>query len=277
MREIAIFTDVHGLVEPLKAILNDIKKRGIKEIYSLGDNIGAGPSVREILDLIKENNVISIAGNNEYYCTIGIAPFRNFFTSERIANQNWINSKLTEEDLHDLLKYPSSIDLTLGNKKIALCHFANDIRIDYTIHGTYTYQDEIKYGNKAYLQFLYTNSDEQKRDIIKNKDNSKEFYDGFRSSYHNPLFNGKNVLEYDYIFQGHVHFPSIVSSPTTIFYTVGMAYCKENIATYIILKEKEDGFDIEEVYVTFDRKKMLDCVKNSDMPDKSKINKYLRQ
>ena len=36
-REIAIFTDAHGLLEPTQAALEDMTKRGITEIYSLGD------------------------------------------------------------------------------------------------------------------------------------------------------------------------------------------------------------------------------------------------
>lgn len=275
-REIAIFTDAHGLVEPLVSILNDIKKRGIKEIYSLGDNIGTGPCPNEVINLLKENNIKSVAGNAEYYITIGIAPFMNYFDKAKILNRNWTNSKISKENMEYIKKMPSTIEITLGNKKIALCHFANDTRIDYTLHGTWTYQDEMKYGKDAYLQFLYTNSLEQKKDILKNKDNPKPFYDGFRFSYHDPLFFGKSPFEYDYIFQGHVHFKSKVISPKTVFYTVGMCYYKENIATYIILKEKENDFSIEEVYVTFDREKMLETVKNSDMPDKKVINKFLK-
>lgn len=34
-REIAIFTDAHALLEPTKAALEDIDRRGIREIYSL--------------------------------------------------------------------------------------------------------------------------------------------------------------------------------------------------------------------------------------------------
>ena len=54
-REIAIMADIHGLLEPLESVLLDIKKRGIREIYSLGDNIGIGPSPKEVLHLLKEN------------------------------------------------------------------------------------------------------------------------------------------------------------------------------------------------------------------------------
>ena len=276
-RQIAIFTDVHSLIDPLESILNDIKTRGIKEIYSLGDNIGAGPNPNEVIELLKKNNVKSVAGNAEYYATIGVAPFMNYFSALKIASRDWTNSKITDENMEFIKKLPSTIEIELGGKKIALCHFTSDTRIDFVLHSTWAYQDAIEYGDKAYELFYYTNSDEQKKDILKNKDNLKAFYDGFRSSYIDPLFFGKSPFEYDYVIQGHVHFKSIVKSPTTIFYTVGMAYCEKNKGTYIILNEKEEGFDIEEVYVTFDRNKMLERIEKSDMPDKLLISKYIRE
>ena len=276
-RQIAIFTDVHGLVEPLNAILDDIKSRGITEIYSLGDNIGVGPNPNEVLDLLEEYNVKSIAGNAEYYVTIGVDPFKNYFGFNKIANQKWTKSQLSSKNIKNLELFPSSIELIVGNKKIALCHFANDVRIDYIIHSTWTYQDELKYGDNACSQFDYTNSLEQKNDVLRCKDKEKPFYNGFKSSYIDPLFKGKNVSSFDAIFQGHVHFKSVAKSSTTTFYTIGMAYKEKNIATYTIIHEKEDGFDVEEVLVPFDRDALLKKVEESDMPDKSVINKYLRK
>ena len=275
-REIALFTDVHGLLEPLTAILDDIKKRNIKEIYSLGDNIGVGPNPSEVMSLLRDNKVISIAGNAEYYATLDVHPFLSYFDNKKIASRNWTQERLTKKDLSDISKYPSSIMLTIGNKKVALCHFANDVRIDYVLHSTWTYQDEMKYGNKAYLQYEYTNSEEQKKDILKNIKSNKPFCKGFKSAYKDPLFNGKKVNEFDAIFQGHVHYKYIEKSPTTTFYTIGMAYKEKNIATYTIIKEKEIGFDVSEIFVNFNRDILLRKVKESDMPDKTLINKYLR-
>ena len=85
-REIAIFTDLHGLYYPLKAVLEDIKKRNITEIYSLGDNIGVGPNPKEVLDLLEKYNVKSINGNNEEYSILGIEPFKVYFDSKDYKN-----------------------------------------------------------------------------------------------------------------------------------------------------------------------------------------------
>ena len=81
-RCIGIITDVHSLLVPTIACLEDLKNKGITEIYSLGDNFGVGPSPKEVMDLLNEYNVKSIAGNSEDYIALGIAPFRSFFTHE---------------------------------------------------------------------------------------------------------------------------------------------------------------------------------------------------
>ena len=48
----AIVSDIHSNIEALSTVLADIEKRGIQQIYCLGDVIGYGPNPRECLDLI---------------------------------------------------------------------------------------------------------------------------------------------------------------------------------------------------------------------------------
>lgn len=61
----AILSDVHGNIEALQAILEDIDKRGIKEIYSLGDLIGYGPDPAKCIDLARSFG-INLLGNHEH-------------------------------------------------------------------------------------------------------------------------------------------------------------------------------------------------------------------
>ena len=51
-RSAAFLSDVHGNLPALEAVLADIDARGIDEIYFLGDVLGKGPSVHEVLDLL---------------------------------------------------------------------------------------------------------------------------------------------------------------------------------------------------------------------------------
>lgn len=95
---------------------------------------------------------------------------------------------------------------------------------------------------------------------------------GYLSALQDPLFQGKTVDYFDTIIQGHMHFKAYEHGKDIDFYSIralAMAYQKDplNKASYIILKEKGDGFELEEVFVKFDREKMEKSILDSDIPD----------
>lgn len=280
-RQIAIFTDIHGLLYPTIAILHDIKKRGIVEIYSLGDNIGVGPNPSDVLDILGEHGVKIINGNSEEYSTLGIAPFKSYFGQKKIISQEWTESQLSSQQKKDLENNKHSYDLIVGGMRIGLCHFGNDVRIDFGRNSTWSYQQSINYGlANPQKQFYYTNSEEQQRVIDELSKSTSPEYAGFVSAKNDPIFNGKTIDFYDEIIQGHVHFKFLTEDEKVRIRSIraaGMAYGKDPIdyASYIIIREKEIGYDIEEVLVPFDREAMLKSIDDSTMPDKETINKFV--
>ncbi len=287
-RKVAILTDAHGLLEPTQAAIEDMHRRGITEIYSLGDNIGVGPNPSEVIDLLEENSVISVAGNSEEYVTLGIEPFSSYFNGLKTRSQLWTLSKLNEHQKGLISLFPHSIELLIGGKKIALCHFANDVRFDYGVNSTFTYQAKVSSGMEGYQQFLFTNSKNQLEYmsmIIEKYGKDSPMMRGYLSALDDPLFAGKRVNFFDAVIQGHVHWKMYESSESTDYYSiraVGMAYKQDPIdtASYVILSEQETGgFDLEEVLVKFDREKMEYSILNSDSPDTQiyrfvELNKY---
>lgn len=283
-REVALITDCHSMYEPTLAALEDIRRHGITEIYSLGDNVGLGPSPCETFDLLEEYGVISIAGNSEYYNTLGTQCF-DYFHKEKEELQEWTATKLGASRISKIKLFPASIDLTLGKKKIALCHFANDIRWNYSGRNTHTYQDGFEPGVNC-RQFLYTNSDEAKKRIgnciVTNKRNISKIK-GYISAQNEPIFGGKLVTDYDSIIQGHVHFDMEDQLEDTEIYTlraVGMGYKsakEEDKACYYILRERKDGtFEIEQQLVEFNRNNLLSKVYTSGLPHKDRLLEYIR-
>ncbi len=282
-REIAIFTDTHAMYEPTVAILEDIRSRDIKEIYSLGDNTSDGPCPMEVLDLLDRYSAKQIMGNSEYYLTLGSEPF-SYFNSDRKNSLDWTNDKV-KSCIKDLKLYKASREILVGDRKIALCHFGNDIRWDFDRHNTWTYQDNIKIGNAA-EQFLFTNSSEYKKeieDMIKKYGCDTPRVRGYLSSKMDPLFGGNIITEYDDVFEGHVHFELEDKINNTNIHTlraVGMGELddkKKDKAYYIILKEKKKGgFDIEKVLVPFNKSSLLSSIYASDMPMKKKVLEYLK-
>ncbi|MGM9876371.1 MAG: hypothetical protein ACI310_03985, partial [Bacilli bacterium] len=97
------------------------------------------------------------------------------------------------------------------------------------------------------------------------------------------LFGGKVITFYDDVFEGHVHFEIEDKLGNTNIHTLrgaGMGETHNNMkdtAYYLILKEKKlGGFDIEKVFVPFNKNSLLSSIYASDMPSKSKILSYLR-
>ena len=48
----AILSDVHGNLEALHAVLEDIARHRVETIYCLGDTVGYGPDPCACLDLV---------------------------------------------------------------------------------------------------------------------------------------------------------------------------------------------------------------------------------
>jgi len=60
----AIISDIHGNLEALAAVLEDIKKQGATELYCLGDVVGYGPNPRECVDLVRNFKLV-LLGNHD--------------------------------------------------------------------------------------------------------------------------------------------------------------------------------------------------------------------
>ncbi len=61
----ALISDIHGNLEALEVVLDDIKSQGITEIFCLGDIIGYGPNPRECIDRVMENCRVTLLGNHD--------------------------------------------------------------------------------------------------------------------------------------------------------------------------------------------------------------------
>ena len=60
----AIFSDAHGNLEALQAVLGDISRQHVTAVYNLGDTTGYGPNPIECIDLAMGMRVV-LLGNND--------------------------------------------------------------------------------------------------------------------------------------------------------------------------------------------------------------------
>jgi len=87
----AIISDIHSNLEALTAVLDDIDKKGIKEIYCLGDVVGYGPNPKEVIGLAK-NFDLTLKGNHDYAVGTGDTGDVEYLPAEAV---NWTRKKLS--------------------------------------------------------------------------------------------------------------------------------------------------------------------------------------
>lgn len=261
----AIITDIHANLEALKSVLRDIKKKNIRKVYSLGDVIGLGNSPKECLDLLIENEIITILGNAEEYILLGAEsfPYLKNYNIERYYNAVWTEKQLNQEQIEFLKKMPHTIELNIGNYKIALCHFPIDVRYDFS--GVW------KYGGKNIECFFNSNTSKDIRFTLPENKN-------VISANNDPLFFGHTIENYDFVIYGHYHFYKHHKLNNTAFYSLnGTGVAIDKKAIYYILEEKNGTFNILEQAVDYEYAKLYNDLDNIDYPNKKTFEKYIRK
>lgn len=92
----AVISDVHSNLEALRAVLSDIKKRGLKDILFLGDAVGYGPDPDECVRLIKKRAKVALAGNHDW-AVLGLTSIEGFNPHAKAAVR-WTDEVMKEEN-----------------------------------------------------------------------------------------------------------------------------------------------------------------------------------
>ena len=70
----AILSDIHGNLEALQAVLEDVARHRVEAIYCLGDVVGYGPNPRECLEAAMAWDVV-LLGNHDHAAMVGPEDF----------------------------------------------------------------------------------------------------------------------------------------------------------------------------------------------------------
>lgn len=112
----AIISDIHGNLEALQAVLNDINGRAIDQILCLGDIVGYYPDPESCIDLVKEKCSFCVAGNHDY-AAIGRIDTQNF-TYYAFAAMEWTKQNISlKAD-----EFLGSLPLTIEKDNMFLTH-----------------------------------------------------------------------------------------------------------------------------------------------------------
>ncbi len=116
-----IFSDIHGNLESLLALLNFIKKRRIDHFIFLGDLVGYGASPNEIMEKIQLISPISMIRGNHDKAVCGLDSVQTFNPIAASAI-HWTKEKILKKNMNFLCKLKKG-PLIVHNH-ITICHGA---------------------------------------------------------------------------------------------------------------------------------------------------------
>lgn len=62
---IAVLSDIHGNLEALEAVIDDVERVGADAIWSLGDVVGYGPNPGACVEIVHARAAVSLMGNHD--------------------------------------------------------------------------------------------------------------------------------------------------------------------------------------------------------------------
>ncbi len=113
---IAILADIHGNLDALTRVLEQVYALGADRIVCLGDIVGYGAYPNECLSLVRANCTTVVRGNHEAGVA-GLLPPEHFEQYGRAALA-WTRDRLTDEHL----AYVRELPLSVSENEITLVH-----------------------------------------------------------------------------------------------------------------------------------------------------------
>jgi putative phosphoesterase len=123
----AVFGDIHGNIEALKAVYSAARASGVEKMYHLGDLGGYSPFVNEVVGFLIERTIEGVQGNydetvandREHCGCKSEDPMQ-----EEMANRSfeWTKQHASQKTRDYLRKLPLSISFIAQGKKVLLFH-----------------------------------------------------------------------------------------------------------------------------------------------------------
>lgn len=118
---IAVFSDIHGNLKALKAVLGQIKEKNPDMTVFLGDIFQRGNEETECLELLKASDITCLKGNCELYAAYGtdidpdVEHLRSYYDE--------VQNKLTDEHMEFIKQMPLFYEYENNGHKILFSHF----------------------------------------------------------------------------------------------------------------------------------------------------------
>lgn len=144
-QRVGIFSDIHGNLHALQSVLEKLKEEAVDAMICCGDVVGYGANPNECVEVLRELNIPTLAGNHDY-AALGLVDITYFNDVARRAIL-WTREELKPENLDFLKELPLTIEqedmlfvhaspnnpetwnyiITMGQARTAFMHYTQSI------------------------------------------------------------------------------------------------------------------------------------------------------
>lgn len=237
MIKMAIFSDIHGNLPALEAVLTDIKDKQIDQLYCLGDLVDFAPWGNEVIEKIRSNGIPCLQGNHDERIALNlpVVPLPHHGDTEtlnRIQAIKHSKSTITEPNKLWLAQLPFQLEVSISIggtiKRILLVHAST------RSNDEYIFED---YENDDLLYMIMeTNADA--------------------------------------LIMGHTHLPYVrqinAQSGSKVFVncgSVGRSREEMQLATYTVVSVTRTGISAEIVRIPYNIQAVASAIYKSEIPD----------
>ncbi len=115
-RRIGIFSDIHGNLQALEAVIGSLEDHGVEEMFCCGDVVGYGGNPNECCELLRRRKIPTTAGNHDHAALQKTNI--SFFNDIARAAVLWTRDELTPENRD----YLAGLPLTHANGDFFFVH-----------------------------------------------------------------------------------------------------------------------------------------------------------
>lgn len=124
MKRIGVFTDVHGNLAALEAVLAMLDALHCDEILHLGDVVDIGPHSRACLEiLLARKDVTCLLGNHDRDFVLNATETRHL-SHVSGAHKKQVYGSLDEQMRQAVKNFPLFVKRNCGGQKLLFCHYA---------------------------------------------------------------------------------------------------------------------------------------------------------
>ena len=232
--KILVFTDLHGSLNSLKALINSEDYKVADKVIFLGDATIGCSRPNECIELLKEMNCICLLGNNDSY-VIDHIPQVDYdeLSNDKLLMIEWMIKNISKHNKETMKSWVRDCLINISDKKLYFTHYVWE-----------------NYNND--INVIDTPS-------IKDINSRKE------------MFKDINA---DYIFFGHEHKTNYFFDDSKHYYCLGTLGLKSPGSYLVININKNNDIELEEKFVHFDINEEIKLMDEAGYPyEKDKIKK----